>query len=233
MPSNWSKGQTKYTNLSIKKISDTMKAKKLDNFKIWRNRMKIEGKIKSEYLPFKRDGDLAELVGVVLGDGHICSYARTEELRIISNSNNPGFVARYAKIIEKVFNKKPYVRNSGQSNSIRIGIYEKNISDRLKIPSGARKHLKVAVPIWILKNRKYIVRYLRGLYEAEGSFCIHKPTYTYKFLFSNKNETMLNNVHFLMKKIGFHPHKSINQIQISKKVEVFGAVEVLGFRKYK
>lgn len=233
MPSNWSKGQTKYTNLSVKKISDTMKQRGLDNFKVWRDKMKAEGKIKSEYLPLKKDGDLAELVGVVLGDGHICSYPRTEELRIISNSNNSGFVTRYAKIMEKVFNKKPYVRNSNQNNSTRIGLYEKHISDRMEIPTGARKYLKIKVPIWILKNRKYIVRYLRGLYEAEGSFCIHKPTYTYKFLFANTNESMLNNVYYLMKKIGFHPHKSTSQIQISKKKEVFGAVKVLEFRKYK
>ncbi len=232
MPSNWNKGQTKYTNTSVKKISDTMKQKKIDNFKSWRDKMKVEGKIKSEYLPLKKDGDLAELIGVVLGDGHICSYSRTEELRIISNSNNPEFVARYAKIMEKVFNKKPYVRNSNQNNSTRIGLYEKHISGRMKIPSGARKYLKIAVPVWILKNRKYIVRYLRGLYEAEGSFCIHKPTYTYKFLFANKNETLLNNVYSLMKKIGFHPHRSTYQIQISKKKEVFDAVKVLEFRKY-
>jgi hypothetical protein len=46
MPSNWNKGQTKYNNLSVKKISDTMKLKKIDNFKFWRDKMKKEGKIK-------------------------------------------------------------------------------------------------------------------------------------------------------------------------------------------
>lgn len=195
--------------------------------------MKSEGKIKSKYLPFKKNGDLAELIGVVLGDGHICSYPRTEELRIVSNLNNPGFIARYAKIVEKVFNKKPYVRNSNQGNSTRIGVYEKHISDRIKIPSGARKYLKIKVPVWVLKNRKYVVRYLRGLYEAEGSLCIHRPTYTYKFLFANTNESILDNVYYLMKRIGFHPHKSNNQIQISRKEEVNNAVKVLEFRKYK
>lgn len=232
MPSNWNKGQTKYTNPSVKKISDTMKLRKINNFKAWMDRMKAEGKIKSEYLPLKKDGDLAELIGVVLGDGHICSYARTEELRIISNSNNLGFVARYAKIMEKVFNKKPYIRKSNQSNSTRIGLYEKHISDRMGIPTGARKYSKIKVPFWILKNRKYIVRYLRGLYEAEGSFSTHKPTYTHKFLFANKNETMLDNVYYLMKKLGFHPHRSPYQIQLSRNKEVYDAMKVLEFRKY-
>jgi DNA-binding transcriptional regulator WhiA len=112
-------------------------------------------------------------------------------------------------------------------------LYEKNISKRIKIPAGARKDLRIDVPTWILKNKQYIVRYLRGLYEAEGSFNVHKPTYTYKFIFTNTNQTLLDNVYNLMKKIGFHPHKSKKQIQISKKDEVYKAVETLKFRKYK
>lgn len=233
MPSNWNKGQTKYTNPSVKKISETMKLRKINNFKVWMDRMKAEGKIKSEYLALKKDGDLAELIGVTLGDGHICVYPRTEELRIISNSNNPGFIARYAKIMEKVFGKKPYVRDSNQNNSTRIGLYEKHISSRMGIPTGARKYSKIEVPAWILKNRKYIVRYLRGLYEAEGSFSAHKATYTHKFLFANTNETMLDNVYFLVKKLGFHPHRSPYQIQLSRKKEVYEAMKVLKFRDYK
>ena len=209
-----------------------MKSRKINNFKTWMDRMKMEGKIKSEYLPFKKDGDLAELTGVVLGDGHICSYPRTEELRIISNSNNPGFITRYAKIMEKVFNKKPYIRNSGQSNSTRIGLYEKHISDRMKIPSGARKYQKVVVPIWILKNRKFVVRYLKGLYEAEGSHSIHLPTYTYKVQFSNKNVYMLKNVFKLVSMLGFHPHKSKSMVQLSRKNEVQKFINLIKFRKY-
>jgi len=232
MPSNWNKGQTKYTSLSVKKISDTMKFRKINNFKSWMDGMKAEGKIKSEYLPLKEDGDLAELMGVTLGDGHICSYSRTEELRIISNSNNSGFIKRYAKILEKVFSKKPYVRNSNQSNSTRIGLYEKHISERIKIPIGARKNLKIEVPSWILKNDKYIVRYLRGLYEAEGSHSVHKATHTYKFQFSNKNNSILKNVFRLVSKLGFHPHESDNMIQISKKKEVFDFINLIEFRKY-
>ena len=117
MPS-WNKGQTKHTNPSVKKISDTMKLRGINNFKNWMDRMRTEGKIKSEYSPFKKDGDLAELIGVILGDGHIRPYPRTEELSIFSNSNNPGFVERYATLVEKIFGKK---RNS--SGKIDAKIY--------------------------------------------------------------------------------------------------------------
>ncbi len=131
MPSNWSKGLKKETNASVRKISETMKRRKLDNFSIWRERMKKEGKIKSVYPTLKKDGDLAELIGVVLGDGHICVYPRTEELRLTSNANNFGFINRYAVIMKKVFGKIPYIINSNQSSSTKIGLYEKYISERI------------------------------------------------------------------------------------------------------
>ncbi|OHA78510.1 MAG: hypothetical protein A2V96_02715 [Candidatus Yonathbacteria bacterium RBG_16_43_6] len=233
MPRNWNKGKTKDTNLSVKKISDTMRLRKIDNFKVWREKMKALGKVKSDYLPLKKNGDLAELIGVILGDGHICKYPRCEELRLISNSNNSGFIERYADIIEKVFKKKPYIISSNQTNSTKIGVYEKLISKRIGIAVGARKDLIITVPEWILKKREYMIRYLRGLYEAEGSFCVHEQTYTHKFLFANRNISMLNNVFELMKRLGFSPHKSKDQIQISKKDEVYRAMEVLSFRDYK
>jgi hypothetical protein len=228
----WSKGLTKENNTSLKKTSKTMKSRKVDNFSVWRNEMRQIGILKSEYAELVRDGDLAELIGVTLGDGHVCIYPRTEELRIISNSNNPGFIQRYADIIEKVFHKKAYIVPSKQSNSTKIGVYEKHISKRIGIPPGARGKLSIKVPQWILKNNDFIVRYLRGLYEAEGSFCVHEPTYTYKFMFANRNISMLDNVYYLMKKIGFHPHRTKDNIQISKKEEVFSAIDTLNFRKY-
>jgi len=209
-----------------------MKRKKIDNFREWREKMRLEGKIKSEYLPLKHNGDLAELIGVVLGDGHIRAYPRTEELSIFSNSNNPSFVNRYSILIEKIFGKKPAKNIHSGGNCIRIRIYEKHISDRLGIPFSPRGNLNISIPGWIISNKKYIVRYLRGLYEAEGSHSIHKPTCTYKVQFSNRNISMLKNVFDLVSRIGFHPHKSKDMIQLSRKKEVFGFIRLIKFRKY-
>lgn len=232
MHHSWNRGLTKETSASVRKIAETMKRRRIDNFACWRAMMRAAGKIKTHYPPLKKNGDLAELIGVTLGDGHICLYPRTEELRITSNANNAGFIKRYARIIQKVFAKKPSIIKSGQSNATKIGIYEKLISKRLGIPTGARKMLHVRIPLWIFNDKKYIVRYLRGLYEAEGSFCVHRPTCTYKLFFTNSNKSMLNNVFCLIKKLGFHPHRSKNQIQISRRAEVYRAIKILKFRKY-
>lgn len=195
--------------------------------------MKAIGKIRSVYPGLKKNGDLAELVGVILGDGHIRRFPRTEELSIFSNSNNPGFITRYARLMERIFDKKPALTKH-HGNCTRIRLYQKKIRSRLMIPYSPRGRIEIQVPRWILNNEKYIVRYLRGLYEAEGSHCVHKPTSTYKLFFSNKNESMLNNVFRLLKKLGFHPHTSKNHhcIQLSRKNEVFDAIAVLRFRRY-
>lgn len=227
MPEPWNKGFNKNNNPSVRKISDTFKKKGIDNFAAWRSKHKIE------YKDFVKNGDLAELIGVTLGDGHIHKYVRTEELSIISNSNNEGFALRCGWLMQTVFDKNPsYYWHIGQ-NSIKIRIYQRHISKRLGIPTGNRAKNVYTVPKWILTERQYIVRYLRGLYEAEGSFCVHKPTYTYKLLFANKNESLLNIVLTLMRELGFTPHKSKYQIQISKKAEAYKAIELLEFRKYK
>lgn len=211
-----------------------MKIRKINNFKAWMDRMKAEGKIKSEYTALKKDGNLAELIGVVLGDGHIRPYPRTEELSIFSNANNPGFVKRYSNLVEHIFDKKPTTGIHSGQNCIRIRIYQKHISCRLGVPFSPRHRLKIGVPVWISSHKKYIVRYLRGLYEAEGSHNIHLPTSTYKVQFSNRNESMLKNVFRLVSKLGFHPHwtRANYMIQLSRKYEVLKFLELIEFRKY-
>jgi DNA-binding transcriptional regulator WhiA len=196
--------------------------------------MKKAGKIRTSYPLLKKDGDLAELIGVVLGDGHIRKYPRTEELSIFSNSNNPGFVKRYSKLVEKLFGQKPAITQHGSKNCTRIRIYQKHIQKRIGVPYSPRGPLTIEVPGWILRNNQYIVRYLRGLYEAEGSHCIHLPTSTYKLFFSNRNRSMLANVDMLLKKLGFASYISLKNwsVQVSRKAEVARAIELLEFRKY-
>jgi DNA-binding transcriptional regulator WhiA len=232
-PASWCKGYTKETHPSITKISETFKRKKLDNFREWRDRMKELGKIRSKYPALKKNGDLAELIGVVLGDGHIEFFPRTESLTIACNAKNKGFIERYKKLMKEFFDKNPYEgRVAKNKNCVRLRVYQKNISKRLRLPLGSRKDINFKTPRWILKNKEHLKRYLRGLYEAEGSFCVHKPTYTYKFLFGNRNESLLNNVYGALKILGFHPHKSRYQIQVSKKKEVYRIKDLIKFRQY-
>lgn len=232
-PPPWCKGFTKEMHPSIAKMVETFKRKKIDNFAKWREIQIKKGFIKINHPPLRKSEYLAELIGVVLGDGHIGKFPRTESLTISSNSNNRGFIERYSKLVAKLFNKQPHISKVAKfKNCTRIRIYQKNISKRLGIPVGKRSNIKIEIPNWILKEKIFLIRCLRGLYEAEGSFCIHKPTYTYKFLFSNRNKSLLDSVYQALKILGFHPHRSPDKIQISKRKEVYKIKNLLQFREY-
>lgn len=214
------------------KISQTMRARHLDNFKQWRERMKESGEIKSSYPALKKDGNLAELIGTVLGDGHICKHARCDSLRITGDSNKMDFVNRSARLVEIIFNKKPTVSKVKASNAMTVTIYEQNISKRLGIPHGSRKDLDYKLPKWISRSKPHTVRFLRGLYEAEGSLCYHLPTSTHKLFFSNKNQYLLTLVATLIEGFGFKQNTYIDKVQVSRKADVQELKDLLQFRSY-
>ena len=232
MPSNWAKGFTKYSHPSVRKISQTMIERGIDNFAHWREAARKRGILKSTYQKLRKNTDLAELLGVVYGDGNIEKFPRTERLVIAANSKNTGFVRRYASLVERIFNKEPRLVESKIANCTRISIYEKYISKRLGIPSGNKSQLTVRVPSWIRRRREYLIAFLRGLYEAEGSLCVHRPTSTYKLLFSNKNKSLLNLVFDGLIMLGFHPHRGGYMVQLSRREEVYRCAETIGFRRY-
>ena len=93
-----------FESLRSKHISDTFRKKKIDNFKKWRDEMKRLGMFPN-YVPFIKSKDLAEYIGVLLGDGYISSFPRTERLIIVGNSNNSGFINHYSFLTEKIFKK--------------------------------------------------------------------------------------------------------------------------------
>lgn len=228
----WNKGLTKDNNQSVRKTSETMRRKHIDNFKKWRDVMKQQGIIKSNYPPLKKNGNLAELMGVVLGDGHIHKHDRCDSLRIVGDARKMGFIRRSAQLIYLVLEKRPKVAKRKSSNGVNITLYEKNIAKRLNIPPGARAGYKFRLPIWLEKNKNHKIRFLRGLYEAEGSLCHSLATYTHKFIFTNMNQHLLDLVARLVRELGFTVSVSANKVQVSRKDEVQKLSDLIEFRHY-
>lgn len=229
---SWNKGLTKETDYRVLKISQTMRSKRIDNFQKWRGKMREIGKIPDGYPPFLESEKLAEYIGVVLGDGNIGKFPRTERIIIVGNANNDGFIRRYAKLTDSIFNKKPTLSHVKGANAVRISLYQKKISDRLGIPTGNRSRLNLKIASWIWKNKKYLISLLRGLFEAEGSLSIHIPTGTYNFQFKNQNKSLLKIVLRSLKLLGYHPEIRINSIRLRKKIEVESFRKLIHFRVY-
>jgi hypothetical protein len=209
-----------------RKISATMKARKIDNFKKWRHAHRVH------YARIPHDGNLAEYIGVVLGDGNIEAFPRTERLVIAGDAKKMDFIYRYAKMTEMLFKKAPVIMRATYSNVVRISIYQKFISKRLGVPTGNKEQFAYVLPAWIENNERHLVRFLRGLYEAEAYLSIHLPTCTYNFGFVNTNPYLLKIVENALRRLEFHPEIRNNAIRVRRRAEVERLKNLLQFRQY-
>lgn len=229
----WNKGKNKNNDLSVKKISDTLKIKKIDNFRIWRENAKKLGIIPNSKRLLDQNEELAFLTGLILGDGHLAKASRTEVLRITLGTDKPDLWKYVAEIINKVFNKKPNIRKRKHSEAIDITIYQNNLAKRLFIPLGPKRQYKLKLPQWIWDNNNFLISAIKGLFEAEGSFSIHLRTCTYNFAFRNFNSSLLLEVKKALILLGYHPEERKTAIRLRKRDEALSFEQLIKFRKYK
>jgi len=231
-PPPWNKGKTKDTDYRVKKISVTFRRKEIDNFAVWRENARKQGLIPSSYQEFSKDVNLAFIIGLILGDGNLYKFPRTECLRIVLGTDKPLLLEYAQDIMHKVFSKEPRIRKRKNSECADIVIYQQHLGERLGIPIGARGKLPIKLPKWVWRNKEFLIGCLKGLFEAEGSFSIHLATYTYNLSFSNRNTSLLDEVEKALYLLGFHPERRYNAVRLRKKIEAFNFVELIQFRKY-
>ena len=228
----WNRGKTKENDPSVRKTSETLKARRIDNFAQWRQRARDIGKIPDTHEPLIKNERLAFLIGLTLGDGHIGKFPRSEVLRIVLGTDKPLLWQHAASVVRTVFAKEPHVRRRTHSACVDITLYQTWLSERLGVPIGSRKQLAVTLPEWIRSHRPYLIACLKGLFEAEGSYSVHAPTYTHNLSFSNRNPTLLNEVARALESLGFHPERRSYAVRLRRRREAARFIELIGFRRY-
>ena len=189
-------------DIRSRKISETFKGKHIDNFRSWRTKAKESGKIPDSEKILSKNGDLAFLIGLILGDGCLSKFERTECLRLTLGTDKPKLAYYAVEVVASVFSKRPSIIKRSNSNCFNITLYQKNISARLGLPCGARENKAINFPNWIWEKNENLINFLRGLFEAEASYSVHIPTCTYNFEFSNTNESILDVVESILWGLG-------------------------------
>jgi DNA-binding XRE family transcriptional regulator len=137
----------------------------------------IIGKTKSFAVP-KKSIDLAEFVGIMLGDGGISTYQCNITLNSVTDREYSIYLE---KLIKKLFNLQAYRYKKGESLGENISINRKGVVDFL-ISIGLKKGNKLAqgieIPSWILGNKEYERACVRGLIDTDG--CVIHETHTIK-----------------------------------------------------
>ncbi len=228
---SWSKGQTKDTNPSLQKTSKTFKDRGIDNFREWRiNQIKL-GKIIPNPPELKHGAELAEIMGLAIGDGHIQVFPRTEKLTITLDAKYPYLINRTEKLLLSIFRKNPVKAKAKLTNAVQVYVYQKNISSRMSFPPGNRSKITSHIPDWIWEKNEYLLACVKGLFEAEGSLSIHLPTCTYNFQFANSNQHLLAEMKRALELFGLHPEVRPKAVRLRKRHEVQYLEKLMDYHK--
>ena len=117
--------------------------------------------------------ELAEFIGIMLGDGSIFVNENLGiyQIRIASNpKDEKAYAAFVAKLVNKIFDLEPRVYHLGKG--LYVCLDSKYIATWLKeygLCWGNKIINKARIPNWIKENKEFLAACLRGLIDTDGS----------------------------------------------------------------
>lgn len=116
--------------------------------------------------------ELAELFGIILGDGTVTN---TQVRVSLDRSADREYVSFVSKLIEQITGEEPskYIRESTVELCLS-GVELVKLFEKLGLKKGNKVAQQVKIPDWIMSNRKYAFACLRGLFDTDGGLYIHK-----------------------------------------------------------
>lgn len=133
---------------------------------------------RNEIPSIEKDENLAELIGVILGDGHIQEYISNNErhvgsyfIEITLHEEEKELIDRVRTLLESKTGKK-FRKYKKKGKAIRLVVYSKDLVQKLKnlgLETGNKTKNQVKVPERIKKDKKYSKKCLRGLIDTDGA----------------------------------------------------------------
>jgi len=182
----------------------------------WRKWWEKEGKFKiskiTQPLPFNTpvfSSELAEFVGILLGDGGISEHQITITLNSVTDKEYLVFVQR---LIKHLFKVPTGIYSDKQALAKRISISRTALVLYLTTIVGLKKGNKVQqqvdIPQWIKENPYYATACLRGLIDTDGCIILHQyrsknKRYSYKKIgFTSRSYPLLSSASTILLNLG-------------------------------
>lgn len=186
-------------------------------------------------LPINPSIELAELVGILLGDGGIRGSQFTITLNSIADDSYSHYVV---SLIDGLFTYKPTVAKRPNCNALTIttsGVEIVKYLLKIGLHTGDKVRQQVGVPEWVKTSPEYSRWCLRGLMDTDGgiftnSYIINGKSYVYpKTNFTNASQPLIDFVYETLRNNGFHPNnRQPRKIWLYSQVESRRYLEVIG-----
>ena len=187
--------------------------------KKWREWWKRDGCHRKNWLtvakpiwkpPYSKE--LAEFIGIVLGDGCISQ----RQIAISLHYKDDKAYSKYVvSLIKKLFSVPIGVYYCKKDSVIDFVVSRTELvrycTGKLGLKKGSKVKQQVDIPEWVKRNKEYLIACVRGLVDTDGCIFQHKykvngKWYFYKKLaFSNRSKPLLKSVFDFLKMLNMNP----------------------------
>jgi intein/homing endonuclease len=183
----------------------------------------------------EKSSQLAELVGIILGDGSFYISNNNHELDIAFNLSEISYLQFVRVLIIDIIREVPKIRYDKHAKCVHLRLSKKKpvqdiLSNSIKKP-GNKIMNRVTIPNWIKHNRRFSIACLRGLIDTDGSFYYLKPQWPnlVQLSFKNNNSTLLKDVRGLFISLGFNPSRIFgNRVVLTRQDEIRRYLKEIG-----
>lgn len=161
--------------------------------------------------------ELAEFIGIMLGDGHLTPT----QITITLGNKEFHYVQYVAKLINKLFMlKSKIIKRKGGYYIVYFGSTE---AVRWLVAMGLKFNKvknQVDAPKWIFEHDEYIKSFLRGFFDTDGS--IYKLKFGVQLSFTNRSLPLLESIRKGLSLLDFSPSNiSYFRIFLTKRWDIF------------
>jgi len=178
--------------------------------------------------------NLAEIVGIIMGDGCLYLDNRGKYQTIIAFNKEERQYLFYVKgLLEEYFS--PYrfciteIKDEFllRNNSVFVG--NRLIQTGVKV--GNKVDNRVTIPGWIMVKEKYIIRFLRGLFDTDG--CVYRKYNNYaQIQIKLAGEQTIRSVCEAFAKIGYSPSRIQKEVNRGKESYKFYLIRQKEIEKF-
>ncbi len=193
-------------------------------------------KIAKDHLKPRICSDLAEFMGIMIGDGHLSNY----QVLFTTNSETDIEHALYVKnLIKKLFNLDASLKKKNSSKAVNVVVSSVNLVKWLEnkgMPIGNKLDCGLPVPHWVYKNLTLQSAFIRGLFDTDG--CIYTDKHTIKnkvyynqgWALTSYSEELKCDIIKILKNLKFSPTARDTQrsVYMRKKIDIHRYFKEIG-----
>ena len=166
----------------------------------------------------KENAYLTEIFGILNGDGHLSFI--NYEICVVGNLLEKSYFNYLKKLFENTFNLKFTINE--YPTCLKLRTYSKHLFNLLNkkygLPRG-NKIGKLKIPKQVFAHKKWLISYIRGLFDTDGSFYIRRKKDPVIEI-SSADSQFLNEIKETLSFLNFNVSKGVNRVFIYRKEDI-------------